>query len=153
MPERQLPRLPAPRARRATVVGAGSFGTAVAVVLARGGMRTTLLTRTPEQAERITATRRNATYMPEVELPRDLRVEHVNAGVARADVVLLGVPSHGLAEVIAALPGVGLRRQTAAASLAKGLAPPHGLAPTLVLSARFGPRRVGGIGGPAHAHE
>src|SRR5436190_14674327 len=81
MPERQLPRLPAPRARRATVVGAGSFGTAVAVVLARGGMRTTLLTRTAEQAERLAATRRNDPYMPEVELPRDLRIEHVDAGV------------------------------------------------------------------------
>jgi glycerol-3-phosphate dehydrogenase (NAD(P)+) len=153
MPERQLPRLPAPRVRRATVVGAGSFGTAVAVVLARGGMRTTLLTRTAEQAERIAATRRNETYMPEVELPRELRVEHVDVGVARSDVVLLGVPSHGLADVIGALPGLGLGSQTAVVSLAKGLVPPDGLAPTIVLAARFGPSRVAVIGGPAHAHE
>jgi len=134
-------------------VGAGSFGTAVAVVLARGGMRTTLLTRTAEQAAQITSARRNETYMPEVELPRDLRVEHVTVGVARADVVLLGVPSHGLAEVIEALPGLGLGPQTAVVSLAKGLVPPDGLAPTIVLSARFGPGRVAVIGGPAHAHE
>jgi glycerol-3-phosphate dehydrogenase (NAD(P)+) len=153
MPERQLPRLPAPRARRATVVGAGSFGTAVAVVLARGGMRTTLLARTAEQAEQIATSRRNADYMPELELPRELRIEHVAAGVARADVVLLGVPSHDLGEVIEALPGLGLGKQTAVVSLAKGLVPPVGLAPTIVLTARFGSRRVAVIGGPAHAHE
>ena len=39
-----------PPGRRATVIGAGSFGTALAVLLARGGLRTTLQTRTAEQA-------------------------------------------------------------------------------------------------------
>ncbi|MEA2226255.1 MAG: glycerol-3-phosphate dehydrogenase, partial [Solirubrobacteraceae bacterium] len=42
--------LPTPGARRATVIGAGSFGTALAVLLARGGLRTTLQARTAEQA-------------------------------------------------------------------------------------------------------
>jgi glycerol-3-phosphate dehydrogenase (NAD(P)+) len=153
MPERQLPRLPAPRARRAIVVGAGSFGTAVAVVLARGGMRTTLQARTAEQAERLASERRNDAYLPGIELPRDLKIEPVGAGLARAEVVFLGVPSRGLDEVISALPGMGLSRQAAVVSLAKGLVPPDGLAPTIVLSDRFGPRRVAVIGGPAHARE
>ena len=38
-------------------------------------------------------------------------------------------------------------------SLAKGLVPPAGTAPTAELSVRFGARRVGCVGGPAHAHE
>ena len=42
-----------PTNRRAVVIGAGSFGTAVAVLLARGGFRATLQTRTEEQAERL----------------------------------------------------------------------------------------------------
>ena len=50
IPRRHLP-LPAPGTRRAVVIGAGSFGTAVAVLLARGGLRTTLQTRSAEQAE------------------------------------------------------------------------------------------------------
>src|ERR687892_558544 len=44
-------RVPRQTPRRASVVGAGSFGTAVAVLLERAGMRTTLLCRTPELAE------------------------------------------------------------------------------------------------------
>ena len=43
--------LPTPGAKRATVIGAGSFGTALAVLLARGGLRTTLQARTAEQAQ------------------------------------------------------------------------------------------------------
>lgn len=153
MPERQLPRLPAPRARRAVVVGAGSFGTAVAVLLARGGTRTTLQARTAEQAERLAAERRNEPYLPGVELPRDLRVEPAGAGLARADFVFLGVPSRGLDEVISALGETGLEPRAAVVSLAKGLVPPDGLAPSIVLRERLGPERIAVIGGPAHADE
>ena len=46
VPARPAPLAARPRARRAVVIGAGSFGTAVAVLLARGGFRTTLQTRT-----------------------------------------------------------------------------------------------------------
>ncbi len=51
--------LPTPGARRATVIGAGSFGTALAVLLARGGLRTTLQTRTVEQASALEEQREN----------------------------------------------------------------------------------------------
>ena len=53
--------LPAPGTKRAVVIGAGSFGTAVAVLLARGGLRTTLQARTPEQAQRMADARENRT--------------------------------------------------------------------------------------------
>src|SRR5436305_15352854 len=74
-----------PGAKRAVVIGAGSFGTAIAVLLSRGGLRTTLKTRTEEQAAVHVAARKNPTYMPGVELPRDLRIDPVSAGSQRAD--------------------------------------------------------------------
>ena len=145
--------LPTPGARRATVIGAGSFGTALAVLLARGGLRTTLQTRTPEQAALIDQARENRRYLPGVELPAALRIEASSAGVARADWVFLAVPSRGLGEVIDSLGASGLGRRTAVVSVAKGLVPPEGLPPTTVLGARFGPDRVACLGGPAHAQE
>ena len=48
------------------MVGAGSFGTAVAVLLARGGFRTTLQTRTREQCRQLEADRENKAYLPGV---------------------------------------------------------------------------------------
>jgi glycerol-3-phosphate dehydrogenase (NAD(P)+) len=134
-------------------VGAGSFGTAIAVLLARGGVRTTLQARTAEQAERLSTARENHTYLPGVELPRELRIEAVGDGLARADYVLLAVPSQSLQEVIDALPASGLPRRAAVISLAKGLVPPAGTPPTVLLAAQFGAHRVGCVGGPAHARE
>lgn len=145
--------------RRASVIGAGSFGTALAVLLVRGGLRTTLLTRTAEQAERLGVERENRAYLPGVELPPGLRVEPAAAGVGRADYradyIFLALPSRGLASVIDGLatvwPRLGAR--TAVVSVAKGLVPPDGEPPTSVLGARLGTRRVACLGGPAHAQE
>jgi glycerol-3-phosphate dehydrogenase (NAD(P)+) len=145
--------LPTPGARRATVVGAGSFGTALAVVLARGGLRTTLQARTAEQAQRLEAERENRVYLPGVVLPAQLRIEPASAGVARADYVFLAVPSQAMGAVIAGLWDAGLGRRTAVVSVAKGLVPPEGEPPTSVLSATFGAHRVACLGGPAHAQE
>lgn len=155
MPERALPSfsLSLPGTRRAVVVGAGSFGTAVAVLLARAGLRTTLQTRTPEQADRLRLDRENRVYLPGVELPRELRIETIEGGLQRAELVFLAVPSRGLDEVIASLAAAGLPPRAAVVSLAKGLVPPDGVAPTVLLRTRFGQDRVACIGGPAHARE
>src|SRR5918995_689726 len=153
MPPRPHLSLAAPGSRRAVVIGAGSFGTAVAVLLARGGFRTTLQARTQEQCERLERDRENREYLPEVDLPRELRIEAINAGLGRADYVFLGVPSRGLDEVIAGLERAGLGRRTPVVSLAKGLVPPGGLAPTTLLSNALGASRVACVGGPAHARE
>jgi glycerol-3-phosphate dehydrogenase (NAD(P)+) len=153
--DRSLPSfsLSLPGTRRAVVVGAGSFGTAVAVLLVRAGLRTTLQARTAEQAERLRADRENRVYLPGVELPPQLRIETVEGGLARAELVFLGVPSRGLDEVIASLGRAGLAPRAAVVSLAKGLVPPDGIAPTILLCDRFGEDRVACIGGPAHARE
>jgi glycerol-3-phosphate dehydrogenase (NAD(P)+) len=155
-PSARAPRarsLSAPGARRATVIGAGSFGTALAVLLARGGLRTTLQTRTAEQALLIDQQRENREYLPGVQLPAQLRIEPAAAGVARADYVFLAVPSNGLGAVIEHLSEGGLGTRTAVVSVAKGLVPPYGLPPTVVLRTSFGPERVACLGGPAHAQE
>jgi glycerol-3-phosphate dehydrogenase (NAD(P)+) len=145
--------LPTPGVRRATVVGAGSFGTALAVLLARGGLRTTLQTRTAEQAAEIEQARENREYLPGVQLPGGLRIEPASAGAARADYVFLAVPSRALGGAIDALVAAGVGKRAAIVSVAKGLVPPEGLPPTIVLSARFGASRVACLGGPAHAQE
>ena len=135
------------------MIGAGSFGTALAVLLARGGLRTTLQTRTPEQAELIERERENRAYMPDVELPGQLRIEPATAGVARADFVFLAVPSRGLGDVIDTLGPGRLTPRAAIVSVAKGLVAPLGLPPTVVLAERFGAERVACVGGPGHARE
>ncbi len=149
-----MPRsLPSPVARRATVIGAGSFGTALAVLLVRAGLRTTIQTRTEEQAAKLSAERENTDYLPGVELPVGLRVEPVDAGIGRADYIFLAVPSRGLTAVIAALRKEDLGRRAAIVPVAKGLVPPDGRTASAILGELFGAGRVACIGGPAHAQE
>jgi glycerol-3-phosphate dehydrogenase (NAD(P)+) len=103
-----------------SVVGAGSWGTAVASVLARRAP-TVLWARSPELAARINATRENEPYLAGVPLPSDLRatadVAEVAAGVA---MVLVAVPSHGFRAVLEAL-APHLSADVAIVSLTKGI--------------------------------
>src|SRR3954469_9538596 len=117
--------------RRAVVIGAGSFGTAVAVLLERSGVRTTLLTRTREQAGELDSARENKHYLEGVELPRGLRVQALDpeeAQFRRADAVFLAVPSRSLGEAGDALAIQDLADHAAVISCSKGLVPPDGLA-------------------------
>jgi glycerol-3-phosphate dehydrogenase (NAD(P)+) len=138
------------------VVGAGSFGTAVAVLLVRAGVRTTLLARTLDQVEELADGRRNERYLPGVELPRELQIRALGTRedqFSRPDLVFLAVPSKGVGEAIEELQKLGVSPDAGVVSLAKGLVPPDGLPPTTGLEIAFGAERVACVGGPAHALE
>jgi glycerol-3-phosphate dehydrogenase (NAD(P)+) len=152
LPRRHFPR-PTPGPHRAVVVGAGSFGTAVAVLLARGGLRATLQARTAEQAATLERDRENRVYLPGIAFPSELRIAQVDSGLARAEYVFLGVPCAGLGEVISSLDARGLSPRAAVVSLAKGLVAPLGSPPSLLLQGQLGAARVACVGGPAHARE
>ena len=137
-------------------MGAGSFGTAVAVLLERTGVRTTLLCRTKEQAEEMAEKRENERYLSGVRLPDRLKIR-VLGGVEdqfrRADLIFVAVPSAGLSEAIGQIARQGVSPRAGIVSLAKGLVPPDGTPPTVALELAFGMERVACVGGPAHARE
>jgi glycerol-3-phosphate dehydrogenase (NAD(P)+) len=105
---------------RVAVVGAGSWGTAVAAIVA-GNVHTTLWARRPELASQIRGTHENAAYLPGIALPASLHAtSSLEEACADADVLVLGVPSHGLRSVLAeARPYVG--PSVPVVSLAKGI--------------------------------
>lgn len=142
--------------RRAAVVGAGSFGTAIALLLERSGVRTTLFTRTAEQARELEASRENRRYLEGVELPGGLRIRHLDPAdgqFRRTDAIFLAVPSRTFGEAADALAGQDIPGHAGIVSCAKGLVPPDGTPPTVYLERLFAPGRVACIGGPAHARE
>ena len=89
----------APGTRRVAVLGAGSWGTTFAKILADGGSSVSIWARRPELAREITQSRRNSDYLPGVNLPRGMwsssRLPDVLEG---ADQVYLSVPSQSLRE-------------------------------------------------------
>jgi len=83
------------------VLGAGSWGTALAAVLARNGVPTTLWGRDAAAVAQIAATRRNARYLPDLQLPTELALTADLAAAARgAAALLLVTPSHAFAELL-----------------------------------------------------
>ena len=149
-------RYPGQHPRRAAVVGAGSFGTAVALLLVRAGVRTTLLCRTEEQAERMAEARENKRYLSGVELPQQLNVRALGARpdqFQRPDLVFLAVPSAELGGAVSQLRQLEVSERAGIVSLAKGLLPPDGEPPSVGLERAFGAARTAVVGGPAHARE
>lgn len=89
---------------RAAVLGAGSWGTAYAKVLADAGTWTTLWARRPEVAAAVREQHENPTYLPGVELPVRLTGSSDRAeALADADIVVLALPSQSLRESLAAV--------------------------------------------------
>ncbi len=89
---------------RCTVIGAGSWGTALAAQLVRQGHETVLWDRHPERCDHINAHHRNPRYLREVDLPTGLRAEpDLRRAVDGASLVVPVVPSHALRSVLAAI--------------------------------------------------
>jgi glycerol-3-phosphate dehydrogenase (NAD(P)+) len=93
------------RERRAiAVIGAGSWGTALAVHLARTGHPTVLWGRDPVALADMAAARSNRRYLPDAPFPDGLAVEPVlTRAVSRADELLIAVPSHGFRQIMTEL--------------------------------------------------
>src|SRR5687768_9248606 len=89
------------RMKRAAVLGAGAWGTALAKVLSDKGERVSLYTRRPELPGQIAEKHVNERYLPGVELGGDLVVTtDLQKAIADATLIVLAVPSHALREVV-----------------------------------------------------
>jgi len=87
--------------RSVTVLGAGSWGTALAVHLARAGHQVHLWARDAALVGEIRARRANAVYLPGVALPNGISVTNSLAdAVAGRELVVSAIPSHGCRPVI-----------------------------------------------------
>jgi 1-acyl-sn-glycerol-3-phosphate acyltransferase len=139
-----------PPLRRAAVIGAGSWGTSVALMLARAGIQVDLGCRTREQAQRVAASRRNERYLPEAELPDSIAVMRAaDIELSRHDVVFFAVPAAALPAAIAAhSPRIPERTGVLLAS--KGLV--LGTRPSEYVAERSKAWAIGVLGGPAQPH-
>jgi glycerol-3-phosphate dehydrogenase (NAD(P)+) len=142
-----------PPLRTAAVVGAGSMGTATAVVLARAGLQVQLGCRTGAQAEALCAERENTRYLPGLELPSGLAIKTVpEIELAGVDLVVLAVPCASLPAAVGEI-GARMGDRSAVLVTSKGLVPPMGTTPAAFVSERVRARAVATLAGPAHARE
>jgi glycerol-3-phosphate dehydrogenase (NAD(P)+) len=128
---------------RVAVLGAGAWGTSIAVVLA-GRLDVTLWARDPAQAQSIARTRRNERYLPGIEIPASVTV---TAELPSADLTLAATPVAGLREVLQ-------KKKTPLVWLCKGFEQGTGLLPHQIAEQTLGAgARCGALSGPSFAEE
>lgn len=140
---------------RVAVIGGGSWGTAVARLLAGQGVATTLWAREPEVVEAINTRRENTVFLPGIDLPESL---HATADLAEAlagaDVVVSAVPTQHVRSVFEH-PG-RFDDAEVIVSVSKGIEVDSLRTPSQIL-AEVAPARLSGsivaLSGPSFAHE
>ncbi len=138
---------------RMTVVGAGSWGTALAALSVRNGVPTRLWGRDPEALQAIATHRCNRRYLPDIELPAGLEYESDLAVAVRgAAVVLIVVPSHAFAAMLTALVPL-LDPDTAMAWATKGFEPGTGRFLHELVAEQLPGRAAAVVTGPSFARE
>jgi glycerol-3-phosphate dehydrogenase (NAD(P)+) len=141
------------RATPVAVLGAGSWGTALAVLLARNGVPTTLWGRTPQSVVDMAMARRNARYLPDLAFPDSLQLSGALEPTVRdAGTVLIAVPSHAFAELIdAAAPWIA--PNTGIAWATKGFDPTSGRFLHELVGERLPQHAAAVVTGPSFARE
>lgn len=136
-----------------TVLGAGSWGTALAALTARNGVPTRLWGRDAVALGAMAAQRCNQGYLPGIELPAELAYEADLARAVRgADVVLIVVPSHAFAGMLVELQPL-LDAGTSIAWATKGFEPGTGRFLHELVAERLPGRAAAVVTGPSFARE
>lgn len=85
------------------VLGAGSWGSALAILLARNGAETLLVARTEEEAESLIESRENLRYLPGFAFPENVRFSHLESSREQPELTILAVPSNAVRAVSSTL--------------------------------------------------
>ena len=140
--------------RPIVVLGAGSWGTALAIQFARGGERTVLWGRAEDDPAELARARRNERYLPGAEFPPSLAIEpDLAKAVGSGEDIVLVVPSSVLRLVLQQIkPMLGPRSRVAWAS--KGFELATGKLPHQVVGEVLGPHvPIAVLSGPTFARE
>lgn len=144
-----------PKLSPVSVIGAGSWGTAVAAIAADNGVSVSLWCRRSEVADAINSSHHNDPYLPGIELPANLSATTELHSVRGARLVVVGVPSHAFRDVFReAAPS--LEPEVVVLSLSKGVEQGSLKRMTEVIreeAPEIDARRVGVLTGPNLARE
>src|SRR5579875_16663 len=139
---------------RIAILGAGAWGTALAVTLARSGREVTLAIRRRERLEAIRAAAENAAYLPGVAIPPNLALtDNWRAAANGAATLVMAIPSRMARDAFAPVVSA-IAPQATIVSVTKGLEPETLMTMTRMIAELAPPAsRVAALSGPGFAAE
>lgn len=136
------------------VIGAGSWGTTLAQVLNDNGHKVTLWVRSQEKALEIAKTRHNNDYLPQIQLSEQITITaDLHLAVEQAEILVLVVPSHGMADLCRKLSLISSCDKKIIVSCTKGFEQHSGLRMSEIINSYFPNTTVAVLSGPNHAEE
>lgn len=134
-----------------SVLGAGAFGTALAVTLSASGVPVTLWSRDADQAREMSQSRCNSRRLPNVRLPDTLVATHDLTAACRSDVILLAVPMQTLRGFVS--ENASLLGERILVSCCKGIDVDTELGPIETLARHVPSARLAILSGPSFAED
>ena len=131
------------------VLGSGSWGTALTILLARNGHEVTLLGRDPEEISVMRATRENLRYLPGFIIPDGVTYELLHEHLKPVEMTVVAVPSAAVREVVTEVSG----EHPLVVVAAKGLEPGSAKMVSTVVSEALPSAQIGALSGPNLAVE
>lgn len=139
--------------REIAIVGSGSWGTALAILLSRAGHPIRLWSHSPELAAQLDQQRSNEKYLPGVPLPSSVVPTSNLADLRTAEIVLMVAPSKAVRELARQLAGLGMNSEAVWVSCTKGIEPSSGRLMTGILEEELGLAEAAVLSGPNFARE
>ena len=138
---------------RVGIVGSGSWGTALSVLIAQTAPEVLLWGREPDLIHAIDSAHENPRYLPGIPLPEKVRATTDFAALAQVDALFVVVPSKAIRQVAGQIAGLGLPSHVPVVSCAKGIENATGLRMSQILAEILPAHPVAVLSGPNHAEE
>lgn len=135
------------------IIGSGSFGTAVGVLLGNKDYQVRIWDRKKDLIEEINTRRENKRYLPDVKLPSSLIGEvDIEKTVRNADAIIIAVPSHAVRSICRDLEGI-IKDDQVIVSLVKGIENGTYKRMSEIIEEFYPNNPIGVLSGPSHAEE
>ncbi|MCL4113245.1 UNVERIFIED_CONTAM: hypothetical protein GTU68_054484 [Idotea baltica] len=138
---------------KAAVLGAGSWGTALSLALADRGLEVTTYGNETEVAEDLNTNHQNSKYLPDVDLPKNIKGSVDIGDVIDKPLILMVVPSQVARIVLKDLATAGIPKETLLLTCTKGIDPSTGKLMHQLLEEFFPNNPIAVLSGPSHAEE
>ncbi|MDR5657916.1 NAD(P)H-dependent glycerol-3-phosphate dehydrogenase [Serpentinicella sp. ANB-PHB4] len=136
-----------------TVLGAGSFGTALAYSLGNSGHNVKLWMRNEKQYEEMKATKINRKYLPNIMLPHTVDyMLDIEKALANSDIILLAVPTQKVRQLLIKIKPI-VKKEQILVNVAKGLEENSHLRISEVIKEALDNHPFAILSGPSHAEE